>query len=426
MSLKITTPPEPSPKDEGTAADAVPAKAGDGLFSAAGPLFPEMIRGTFIDRPNRFVIRCLVGNRVQRIYLPNPGRLWEILLPGVVVFLARSRTGKLPYIAVAAEKDGLPILLHTHLTNDIVARLIEKRLIPGLEKARILRREYRQGRSRFDFLLEMDGRPFLLEAKSCTLFGRRIAMFPDAVTARGRRHLRELAALSRAGTPGGVVFLVHSPQPRFFLPDYHTDPDFARIFHEVKNDIFLKAIAVEWRRDLTLEAGTRDLTIPWDLLKREAKDRGDYLLMLQLSRDQKISVGSLGTVAFRKGFYLYVGSARKTLTKRLERHLRKKKNPFWHVDYLNVHADHGTAIPIRSSASREHELAQALLKIGQWSIPRFGSSDCNCKTHLVGMPENPIHSPAFVQLLTHFRIDRLEKELPGNLSEDTGAAPDTL
>lgn len=374
-------------------------------------LFPEVIRGTFVDRPNRFVINCTVGSSVRRVYLPNPGRLWEILLPGTPILLVKNTAGKLPYTAVAAEKDGAPVLLHTHLTNDIVALLIERRLIPGLEDARIIRREYPQGHSRFDFLLEKNGRPFLLEAKSCTLFGRHIAMFPDAVTARGQRHLTELAAHSREGTPGGVVFLVHSSRARFFLPDYHTDPDFARILSGVKDDLLVKAVAVGWRQDMTLERKIRDLAIPWDLLKREAEDRGDYVLILQLAKERTISVGSLGAVNFRKGFYMYAGSARKGLTGRMARHLRKQKRVFWHVDYLSTHADHCTAIPIRSSDSLEHELAEALLSIGEWTIPHFGSSDCACDTHLVGMEANPLHSRPFIELLSYFRIDRLEKKL---------------
>jgi hypothetical protein len=66
---------------------------------------------------------------------------------------------------------------------------------PGLGKARILRSEVRMGRSRFDFLLQEKGEEILLEVKSCTLVGNKAAMFPDAVTERGTRHLEELARL---------------------------------------------------------------------------------------------------------------------------------------------------------------------------------------------------------------------------------------
>jgi sugar fermentation stimulation protein A len=236
-------------------------------------------------------------------------------------------------------------------------------------------------------------------------------MFPDAVTKRGQRHLTELAALARAGMPGGVVFLVHSSQVKFFLPDYHTDPDFARILFESKKDIFIKAVAAGWRRDMTLDTGNiRELTIPWDLLQQEAKDRGAYILLMELSRDRKIGVGSLGTVSFRKGYYLYAASAEEILGLRPAQHRGKEKPPRKHVDSLRAEADSCMTIPIVSGGALEHQLAEALLTIGTWSIPRFGSN-CSCATHLVGMRENPFQCRRFIELLSYFRIDRLEEEL---------------
>ena len=236
-------------------------------------------------------------------------------------------------------------------------------------------------------------------------------MFPDAVTVRGRRHLTELAALSREGTPGIVLFLVHWPHARFFLPDYHTDIDFARTFLDLKQDLTFKAVSVYWRKNMMLDSQIRELAIPWDLIAREAKDRGNYILILQLSEDRSLSVGSLGMVFFRKGFYLYVGSARANLAKRMERHLRKRKTFFWHIDYLRDQAERCTAIPIRTSQPLEHEIARAVCRIADWSIKGFGSSDCTCETHLFGMYDNPIRSPQFMALLQHFRIDRLESFL---------------
>lgn len=371
-------------------------------------------KGRFLERPNRFVVRCVVGRQTCEAYLPNPGKLWELLLPGRTLYLVENshhRGVKFPYLCVAVEREGIPVLLHTHWTNQVVAQLIDQRRISGLEDARIIRREVTFGHSRFDFLLQKGNQPFLLEVKSCTLFGNRVAMFPDAVTVRGRRHLTELAALSREGTPGIVLFLVHWPHARFFLPDYHTDIDFARTFLDLKQDLTFKAVSVHWRKNMMLDSQIRELAIPWDLLAREAKDRGNYILVLQLSEDRSMSVGSLGMVFFRKGFYLYVGSARANLAKRMERHLRKRKTFFWHIDYLRDQAERCTAIPIRTSQPLEHEIAQAVCAIADWSIKGFGSSDCTCETHLFGMYDNPIRSPQFMALLQHFRIDRLESFL---------------
>jgi len=376
------------------------------------PFHLENIReGRFLDRPNRFVVRCAVGRQICEAYLPNPGKLWELLQPGRTVYLVENLRGaglKLPWLCVAAVRDGQPVLVHTHWTNEVVARLIDRHRIPGLEDARVVRREITVGHSRFDFLLQRGEHPTLLEVKSCTLFGRRIAMFPDAVTLRGRRHLTELAACAREGTPGMVLFLVHCAHVMFFLPDYHRDIEFARTFLALRGILEFKAVAVQWRKNMSLSDGVRELTIPWDILEREAGDCGNYILVLELAAERCIPVGGLGTVFFRKGFYLYVGSARKNLAKRIERHLRRRKKLFWHVDYLRDRAERCTAIPIRTRQPLEHEIARALGEISGWSVPGFGCSDCACETHLFGMDVNPVCSPRFISLLQHFRIDRLE------------------
>jgi sugar fermentation stimulation protein A len=374
----------------------------------------ETLKGTFIRRLNRFLVECLLEDRLIRAHLPNPGRLWELLLPGRIVYLARSGTAgrrNTAYTIYAVERNNAPVFLHTHMTNRVVEYLIRQKKMPGYENARIVQPEYPTGRSRYDFLLEKDGRPFLLEVKSCTQFGQRIAMFPDAVTDRGRRHITELAAHARNGVACGVIFLSHCSHAEYFLPDYHTDYAFARTFLDARKDLLIKAISVDWKKDLSLGARVGELVIPWNLLEREAKDSGSYLLILHLPEDRLITMGGQGEIFFRRGFYIYAGSARKNLTRRIERHLRRRKNFFWHIDYLRDQAGHIMAIPIRSSENLEHVLTDELRRVSSWFIPGFGSSDCACETHLFGMDENPIHSPKFIALLQYFRIDRLEKKL---------------
>jgi sugar fermentation stimulation protein A len=383
-----------------------------GLFDA--PLFADIIKGTFIHRPTRFVVQCAVEGGVVDAYLPNPGRLWELLLPGCVISLVRKPpglSGSLTHMAVAVEREGIPLLLHTHLNNAVAAALIGVGKIPGLEDATVVRAEVKEGNSRFDFLLERGGRPFYLEVKSCTLVGQRIAMFPDAVTARGKRHLEELAALSRRGTACGVLFLVHWPHARFFLPDYHTDLEFARTFAAVRKDLLIKAVSLTWRNDMSLAPEVRDVAIPWDVVEREAGDSGSYLILLHLPRAVQARIGNLGEISFAAGYYLYVGTARRALTKRLERHLRKKTVLHWHIDYLKGYADRCTAIPIRSSSPLEHELAEAVRRIADGRVSSFGSSDCDCPSHLFFFAGSPLGRQAFIDLLQYFRIDRLEEEI---------------
>ncbi len=372
--------------------------------------FHDIEKAAFLDRPNRFVVRCLKGNEETAAFLPNPGRLQELLLPGRCLYLTRdgvSGQRKYSWTVVAVERDGMPIMLHTHKTNVVARRLIEKGMVAGLEGARVIGSEIAVGRSRFDLLLEHEGRELLMEVKSCTLAGNRIAMFPDAVTARGARHLCELAALSENGREGAVLFVVHWPGAEYFLPDYHTDLHFAKTMLACRDRIRFFPVSVRWNKDLTLDSKTGLVNIPWEFIAGEAEDRGGYLVILRLREEKNIAVGKMGTVLFPSGYYVYAGSAMANLTARLERHRRLRKNLHWHIDYLREAAEFETALPVRSAVTLECPMAEAMDAIADWKIPGFGSSDCSCPSHLFGMRSNPLRSEEFIRLLTYFRIDRL-------------------
>ena len=126
----------------------------------------EIIRARFVSRPNRFLVQCEAGqNKKIRAFLPNPGRLWELLLPGATLYLRRDkrmerrpRKRKTQHTVLAVERDGWPIFLHTHETNGVAQHLLENELVPPLNGSRIIQAEVRVGRSRFDFLLSHEGK----------------------------------------------------------------------------------------------------------------------------------------------------------------------------------------------------------------------------------------------------------------------------
>ena len=372
--------------------------------------FNGVEKAEFLDRPNRFLVRCLKDKQEITAFLPNPGRLQELLLPGRTIFLTWdgiSGHRKNPYTLIAVEREGIPIMLHTHKTNAVARHLIEKGKVPGLEGAKVIGKEITIGHSRFDLLLKHNGREILTEVKSCTLVGNQIAMFPDAVTERGARHLRELAELSGKERETAVLFVVHWPGVDYFLPDYHTDLHFARTMLDCRNRIRFFPVSVRWKKDLSLDARTSLVTIPWDVIEREAKDRGSYLLVLKLREWKRITVGKMGNITFQPGYYIYVGSAMTNLTARIERHRRLRKNHHWHIDYFRQEAEFETALPVRASVSLECPMAASMGKIANWTIPDFGSSDCSCPTHLFGMKTSPLHNAKFINLLQSFRMDRL-------------------
>jgi sugar fermentation stimulation protein A len=372
-------------------------------------LFNNILKARFLSRPNRFLIQCLWKGQILSAFLPNPGRLQELLLPGRVIYLTKEDQApnrKYRFTAVAVERDGHPIMLHTHRTNEVARYLIKERRIHGLKKAQIVKSEVRIGRSRFDFLLEEKGKHVLLEVKSCTLVGEKSAMFPDAVTERGRRHLSELAELSKEETKPVILFIVHWPFAKIFMPDYHTDLNFSQTLIQVKEGVRVIPVSIRWNHDLSLSSKVKILRIPWGYVEREAKDRGSYLLILSLEKKGNIQVGKLGKVNLKKGYYIYVGSAMANLSKRMERHRHLRKKHHWHIDELRAVSEFHSVLAIRSSDRLECEIARAMSKITEWSVPGFGSTDCSCDSHLFGMSEDPLPSEDFYKLLQYFRMDR--------------------
>jgi hypothetical protein len=103
-------------------------------------------------------------------------------------------------------------------------------------------------------LLKEGNQDILLEVKSCTLVGERVAMFPDAVTERGARHLRELAKISEKGIRTILLFVVHWPFAKVFMPDFHTDLSFSQTLLCVRNRVKVIAVAVRWNQDLSLSS----------------------------------------------------------------------------------------------------------------------------------------------------------------------------
>jgi sugar fermentation stimulation protein A len=142
----------------------------------------------------------------------------------------------------------------------------------------------------------------------------------------------------------------------------------------------------------------------------ETKDQGSYLLVLELKRSRNIQVGKLGRVSFRRGFYIYVGSAMTHLSKRIERHRHLAKRHHWHIDELRAVADFHSALAVRSSTRLECDIAEALSKIFEWTIPGFGCTDCSCDTHLFAFQINPLHLEKFQKLLKYFRMGQFRGE----------------
>jgi len=343
--------------------------------------------------------------------MPNPGRLWELLFPGVVLWIRRAANPgrKTLYDVVGVERDNTPVLMDTQYNNDVAEALIREKRIPGWEDWQILRREVTIEGSRFDLLLHKDEELFFIEVKSCTLFSKTGAMFPDAVTERGRKHILHLVSLQEKGYRTGILFLVQWRKATWFLPDYHTDPDFADTFAAYQDKLDWKAFSVGWNDRFSLPEPGRQLIYPGYILERENHDSGSYMVVLQVPEEKNAYIGALGTITFVPGYYVYVGSAKRNLAARLARHRRVRKKMHWHLDYLRPITIVTATIPIRTADDLEHRLSHRLEDIAERHIDHFGCTDCGCPSHLFYFTADPVHCKAFIEMLEDFRMNRLEQ-----------------
>ncbi|MGC9529013.1 MAG: DNA/RNA nuclease SfsA [Candidatus Bipolaricaulaceae bacterium] len=189
--------------------------------------------GAFLGRASRFSIWAWVDGREELAHLPNPGRLPQILTPGRQLLL-RAAAGagrKTRFTAVGACLAGTLVSLDSTLPNRFFPHALGRGLIPRLAGWQIERREPRLGRGRADFLLRRGGERMLVEVKSVTWVENGVALFPDAPTARGRRHMRELAHAARRGEPAAVVFVIQRPDAVAFSPG-PVDHRFALAFRQ--------------------------------------------------------------------------------------------------------------------------------------------------------------------------------------------------
>jgi sugar fermentation stimulation protein A len=354
------------------------------------PQFDPLFRGVFLERPNRFLVRCDVPELgVVEAHMPNPGRMRELLLPRVTLYLTEAVGAKrrTRYTAVAVERDGTPVFLHTGITNQVAHHLLDSGVIPGLKQLRVIRPEFKVGSSRFDFLVRHRGRECLLEVKSVTLFGNGIAMFPDAVTDRGRRHLEELADAGDAYGKSIVLFLVHHAEVETFLPDYHTDPAFSETLYRLRDRINIVPAAIGWTGDLTLKPGLRLLNIPWAYLRREMEDRGALIV---------VAYGKQHT-------WIWVEDIRADLSKTAARYKRgvfKSPHPLALPASVPIKYE---VLPVRSSRPVACELASRFAETGH-AMPLSSKENCGCVTHLFRCDGDPQSTRTFQGILEHARL----------------------
>lgn len=201
-------------------------------------------KAKFISRTNRFIAKVETANGEEVCHVKNTGRLSELLSKGASVYLERndSPLRKTALDLISVEINGRIINVDSQAPNVAVYEWIRGGgLFGGVD---LLKREVTYKNSRIDVYAEKGDRKIFVEVKGVTLFDNDRALFPDAPTERGIKHLEHLALAAEDGYEAYALFLIQSKGPKVFSPNYKTHKAFGDKLKEVSKK-GVKVVAVD-------------------------------------------------------------------------------------------------------------------------------------------------------------------------------------
>ncbi len=190
------------------------------------------ILASFIERPNRFLAQVHIFSTGKIVYahVPDPGRLKELLVPSAQVILIKSINPqrKTQYSVVGVKSDPIWVNINSQVSNKLFQE--EFSVLPRFKNFIFIKSEFKFQKSRIDFLMENQNqknpKKTLIEIKSTTLVKDQVAMFPDAPTSRGTKHVTKLKESLSSGYDAVIVFLIKRSDALKFRPFKEMDPKF--------------------------------------------------------------------------------------------------------------------------------------------------------------------------------------------------------
>jgi len=198
----------------------------------------KLISGVLVKRYKRFFIDIKLKNKIITAHCPNPGSMFNLLQENNPVWFTESKNDKrkLKYTLQIIEVNKVKFCINTHITNKVIREALENKLIHDLKKYDLVRSEKKFGtNTRFDFLLAdtKNNKKAFLEAKSVSLSRRKgHAEFPDAVTDRGKKHLKNLVLANQQGYESYLIFLIQIQNCKTFGIASDIDPSYFQAFQD--------------------------------------------------------------------------------------------------------------------------------------------------------------------------------------------------
>lgn len=196
--------------------------------------YSDIHKAVFLERPNRFIAHCTVDGMLETVHVKNTGRCRELLVPGATVYLEKSSNPnrKTAYDLVTVETPFGLVNMDAAAPNQVAGELLRAGAI--LSSPTLVRPEVRFGASRLDFYAENDRQRLFVEVKGVTLRQGAWAVFPDAPTVRGTKHMGELVQAVAQGYRAMALLIVQMGGCTAFRPNRETDPAFCRALRDAR------------------------------------------------------------------------------------------------------------------------------------------------------------------------------------------------
>lgn len=194
-------------------------------------IYKKVIEAIFLKRPNRFIAQVLIDGKEEIVHVKNTGRCKELLLPGARVILedcSHNPNRKTKYSLIAVWKGDMLVNMDSQVPNAVIFDALKTNKIPEFQKLEFIKREVTFGDSRFDIYFESPMEKGFIEIKGVTLEDNGIAMFPDAPTTRGTKHVLEMIEAVREGYRGVILFLIQMKGPKLFRLNWQMDKEFSK------------------------------------------------------------------------------------------------------------------------------------------------------------------------------------------------------
>jgi len=206
--------------------------------------YQNTIPSIFISRPNRFIAYVKIDGKTETVHVKNTGRCKELLISGTKVILQKSGNPdrKTQYDLIAVWKGTRLINMDSQAPNKVFLEHLQSGKY--IDEITLIKPEATYGDSRFDFYVEAGTRRIFIETKGVTLEDNGVALFPDAPTERGIKHLEGLAGCIREGYEAHVVFVVQMSDVRYFTSNNQTHPAFGEALVS-SHDAGVKVIAMD-------------------------------------------------------------------------------------------------------------------------------------------------------------------------------------